>query len=500
MNTRKAALLIFTLTLGLIAPGAMAKSNRGVNSEHIADYYHIESIKTPPHVVPEVGGIAFMPDGRLVVCFERGEIYFYNPKTKEWKFFAEGLHDPLGVLAVSNSEILVMQRPELTRVRDTDGDGVADEFEPVTDAFGMSGNYHEFAFGPVRDAKGNLYISLNTASNGDGVRPEVRGEFKANGRQGRMYSAVPYRGWVIQITPEGQFVPFACGFRSPNGLGFDEQGRLFVCDNQGDWLGTSKMYYVQKGHFYGHPSSLVWRPGFEGDPLKLPVSTLEKMRTRAVVLFPHGIMANSPTQPVCDTTGGRFGPFDGQMFVGEMNVARIMRVMLEEVGGQLQGAVTPFYDRAGLESGDNRLAFGPDGSLWVGQTRRDKAWAGNKGIQHITWKGKVEPDVLKMHLTRDGFELTFTRPIDPATVSAAGLKLSRYYYEYHQKYGSPQMDKADVAVKSAALSADHRVLKLTLGEVKAGYIYELHLDPLKAEGGEPVVNTMICYTVNMLAR
>ena len=42
-----------------------------------------------------------------------------------------------------------MQRPELTRVKDTDGDGTADEYETVFDGFGMSGNYHEFAFGPA---------------------------------------------------------------------------------------------------------------------------------------------------------------------------------------------------------------------------------------------------------------------------------------------------------------------------------------------------------------
>ena len=133
--------------------------------------------------------------------------------------------------------------------------------------------------------------------------------------------------------------PFACGFRSPNGLVVDDQNRLFATDNQGDWVGTSKLYEVKKDHFYGHPASLLWREGWNrGDPSQIPIEELNEMRTEGCVLFPHGIIAASPTQPVFDRTNGEFGPFGGQMFVGEMNQERIVRVMLEEVGGQLQGA------------------------------------------------------------------------------------------------------------------------------------------------------------------
>ena len=48
---------------------------------------------------------------------------------------------------------------ELTRVRDTNGDGRADRFETVSDAWGYR-NYHEYAFGSKFDAQGNLYVAL----------------------------------------------------------------------------------------------------------------------------------------------------------------------------------------------------------------------------------------------------------------------------------------------------------------------------------------------------
>ena len=52
--------------------------------------YIVETLSTPPGLHAETGGIAFLPDGRLVACFLRGEVMIYNPETKEWKLFAEG--------------------------------------------------------------------------------------------------------------------------------------------------------------------------------------------------------------------------------------------------------------------------------------------------------------------------------------------------------------------------------------------------------------------------
>jgi glucose/arabinose dehydrogenase len=477
-------------------------------SDTITDYYEVETIATPPGLVAETGGLSFLPDGRLAACFHRGEVMLYNPKTKVWKLFAEGLHDPLGVVAISNRELLVIQRPELTRITDTNGDGIADQYETVTDQFGMSGNYHEFAFGPVRDGKGNLYISLNTASNGAGIRDEVRGQYDALGRQGRMYACVPYRGWILQITPDGNVKPYASGFRSPNGMGFDAQGRLFVTDNQGDWLGTSKLYHVEEGKFYGHPASLVWRPGFpDVDPLTLSPHTLDSMRTVESIAFPHEVMAHSPTQLVVDNTGGKFGPFSGQLFVGEMDFSRLIRVLPDEVDGQIQGACIPFYDKAGgknpLRIGNNRLAFAPDGSLWLGQT--DHGWLGDRGIQRIRYKGAsagVPLDILNMKLTLTGFDLTFTQPLDEATArDLANYRFKSYYYEYHQAYGSPQMDVQPVAVSGATLSSDRKTVSLKLTNLEAGRIYELNLGNLLANNGQKkLANKLICYTLNRLVR
>ena len=225
-----------------------------------APQYSVINIPAPPTKFKnyQIDGLTFLPNGKLVVCLPSGEIFFCNLKKEKWELFAEGLHNPLGVLALSNSELIVTQRPELTRVRDLDGDGKADDFEVITDDFGMSGNYHEFNFTPVRDKQGNYFFALGTGSRGDGVRTITRGQFNERGRPGRMHSSAPYRGCIMKLSTDVQTIPWSYGHRTPNGLGFDLKGNLFVTDNQGDWVGSSKLFHVQKDHFSGHAASLAW--------------------------------------------------------------------------------------------------------------------------------------------------------------------------------------------------------------------------------------------------
>lgn len=471
-------------------------------AQKINDSYRVETIKMPEGLTSETGAVEFLPDGRLVACFTRGEVMTYNTLTKEWKLFAEGLHDPLGILVVSNSELLIMQRPELTRVKDTDGDGIADLYEKVTDEFGLSGNYHEFNYGPVKDKDGNIFIALNSSSGGGDIRSEVRGEINPLGREsgskGQMFSNLPYRGWMMKLGKDGILRPFASGFRSPNGIGFDLEGNLFSTDNQGDWIGTSPLHHVQEGKFYGHPGSLVWQKGWnKGNPFLLSIPVLDSMRTRGAVLFPHGIIANSPTQPVCDNTSGKFGPFSGQLIIGEMNKEKIVRVMLERIGGELQGACVPFLEGNGLRKGNNRLVFAPDGSLWIGQNAH--GWLGDLGIQRIVFTGKQPVDIYSMNLTEKGFDLTFTEPMEEsAATNPENFKFRHYYYKYQSKYGSDQFDIQNVPVTEIKISHDRKKVSLTLAALKTGYVYELSLGDIKTERGASLTNNLICYTLNKL--
>ncbi|MDZ7692827.1 MAG: hypothetical protein U5K69_17155 [Balneolaceae bacterium] len=84
--------------------------------------YSVETIDTPEGLSVETGGLDFLPDGRLIGCFRRGEVMTYDPETEEWALWAYGLQDPLWINAVSNDTVYVMQRAELTRLVDSDND------------------------------------------------------------------------------------------------------------------------------------------------------------------------------------------------------------------------------------------------------------------------------------------------------------------------------------------------------------------------------------------
>ena len=475
-----------------------------------SDCYQVETVPTPKGIAPEVSAIAFTADGQLAASFRRGYMYLMNPATSTWRRFAFGFQTPLGILPGKRGEFFVVHLPELTHVVDTDGDGLADLYETIADGWGMSGNYHEFIAGPVRDAQGNFYVSLGCASGGANPRPPVRGEMTQRGRQAKRkkegivysvqhYSPVPYRGCVVQISPDGKLSPFACGFRQPNGLTLNEEGDLFATDNQGDWVGTSPLHHVTKGAFHGHPASLNWDPAFKGqDPVEASIEELAKRRKMPAIQFPQNDMAGSTAQPLFDTTKGKFGPYAGQLFVAEWTYPRILRADLEKVDGEYQGACFLFVDGNGLRTGNNRLAFSPDGaSLYVAQTSR--IWGSAEGLQRVVWSGKTPMDILTMRLTKTGFDLTFTKPVDPQTASSpSAYSLSHYYYLYHAIYGSPKTDVTPVNVTGVSISPDRRRVSLTLEKLAPGRIYELHPGRIKSADGAPLVTRLAAYTLNRL--
>lgn len=487
----------------------------GAAEDRVSPYFTVTSINAPPGLDAQIGGLDAFPDGRVAAAFHHGEVAIYSPKMQEWEIFATGLHEPLGVLVEQAGSILVMQRPELTRLKSSTGHGPADQYETVWDGFGQSGNYHEFAFGPVRGPNGKLYVSLNLASNGAGVHKEVRGDFSPIGAPraefdgpdwkkyskdfGRMYSRVPYRGWVMEIDPAtGAATPFASGFRSPDGLGFDLAGNLLVDDNQGDWRGASELFVVKKDGFYGHPASLIWRSDWTGeDPLKLSVEKLNALRTPASIWFPYGSIANSPTQILTIPKTPAWGPFGGQLLVGEMNYPRLIRVLPEQVDGVWQGAVVPFIDGEQVKRGGHRFVFTGD-TLWIGRTHL--SWAGAEGLASIQPTGKIPFVPLTMSVKPKGFRFTFTAPLNAKAADPKLWKARRYNYLYHATYGSPETDKAAVEPVSITLSNDNQTAEVELPPMVVDNIYDFDLAALKNTDDEPVVNSHIAYTLRRIPK
>ena len=452
--------------------------------------YSLESIALPEGIRFEVGGLDINAAGDVAVSTRIGDVWILPAGQSDWRLFAEGLGEPLGVLWEADGSILVAHKPELTRLRDTDGDGKADLFENVANGFSFNENYHEFHFGPVRDQAGNLYGSLNLASGEVGTLYSWRGITK-------MTAGERYRGWAYEVTPEGEFIPFAAGFRTPAGISLSPKDELFITDNQGDWVPTSSLFHVRKGRFYGHPGGLISHPDY--DPAKIDALEPEDfaaMMDPPAVFIPHEELANSPGNPVWDVTGGKFGPFEGQIFVPEYKKSLVFRVMLEEVGGEYQGAAIKFL--AGLASGAIRADFDPSGRLWVGQTSRGWPTAGPEpfAVQRIAWDGHTVPfELQKITLTKKGFDLTFTQPLSEA--SAADFEAQQWHYHHWATYGSPKVEQASVAISKMRLSEDRRTVSLSM-QLTPGNVVAIDFSKLRNAQGKAPGATMVYYTLNKL--
>ncbi len=445
--------------------------------------YRIVELPAPAGVVLEVGGIAFLPDGRPLVCTRRGELYVVEnafadePAEVAYRLFAQGLQEPLGLL-VHDGWIYTAQRGELSRLRDLDGDDRVDELETVCDAWRISGNYHEYNFGPALAPDGALWITTNKPF---GDEP---------------FGRVDWRGFALRITPEGRMEPAACGLRSPAGLEFSPWGELFYTDNQGEWCGASKLSRIEPGSFHGHPWGIFsclrpeWRWGHPGDPpdgLPMPaVRAVIPSFELPAVWFPYEKMGNSPAGFVWDRTEGRFGPFDGQVLVGDQHHSSILRVSLERVNGHWQGACYPF--REGFASGLVRLAFAPDDSLFVGMTNRGWGSRGGDtcGLARLVWTGCVPFEIHSLRARPDGFVLRFTEPVEREVAARPETwQLESYTYLLHSDYGSPETDRAVPVVGAAQVSADGLEVRLVVDGLRAGYVHELHaLDLCSAQGRE----------------
>ena len=463
-----------------------------------AEYYRMSTVAPPEGVVLEVGGLETMPDGRLAVATRRGDVWMIeNPAGLDggrphFSRFAQGLHEALG-LAYHDGSLYTTQRSELTRLRDVDGDGKADVYETVQ-AWPLSGNYHEYSFGPVFGPKGEMTVTLNLAWVGYGE------------------SFVKWRGWMLQAGPDGKLAPFATGFRSPSSFGYNLEGDLFYAENQGDWVGSGGITHVEKGDFVGNPKGLKWsgEPGSTvtlkpsdipdtGEPKFEVAKRVPHLKTPAV-WFPHGILGISTSAILVDSTRGAFGPFAGQLFVGDQGHSKIMRVALEKVNGVYQGVVFPF--REGFMSGVFRQVWGKDGSMYVGQTSRGWGATGRAqyGLQRLVWTGRTPFEPHHVSARPDGFEIFFTAPVDRATAeNPASWAVNSFIYKYHHIYGSPVINQAPHAVRAAVVSKDGRSVRIAVDSLRQGYIHEIRMSGVRAaEGSAPLLHDVGYYTVNQI--
>ena len=478
--------LLFLLSINQLVIGQSQSSKE-------AEYYKIVDVPIPEDIVLEVGGMVFTDEDKLGVSTRRGEVWVIdNPYGQKPVFnrFAHGLHEALGLNYRENAFYL-SQRGELTRLEDRNGDGKADLYKTIY-SWPLSGNYHDYSYGPKFLDNGDMLVTLNLSWIGHGA------------------SLAKWRGWLLQITPEGDMTPIATGLRSPAGFEISPEGDIFYTENQGDWVASGRMTHLEKGDFAGNPEGLRWTDD-PRSPLQLKQDDIEKKSGLSLyeyakkvpelkapaIWFPHTILGISTSDILFDTTSGRFGPFEGQIFIGDQGHSKIMRVFMEKVNGVYQGATFPFRD--GFSSGILRMIWGSDASMFVGMTSRGWASTGKEpyGIQRLEWTGKIPFEIKTMKALDDGFELEFTKPIAiKIAEKPSTFQITTFNYKYHDTYGSPIVDQQKAMVNKVEVARDGLSAKLTVHGMRLGFIHQLKATDLRSKTGEPLLHDTGYYTLN----
>jgi len=250
-------------------------------------------------------------------------------------------------------------------------------------------------------------------------------------------------------------------------------------------LPSSKILHVSKGAWFGSRSV-----DFSG--------TAHLTAKPPMVWLPQDEIGNSPSTPGLL----KDGPYAGQMIHGEVTHGGLKRVFVEKINGEYQGVVFRFIQ--GLESGVNRIAFGPEGSIYVGGVGSTGNWgqAGKLwyGLQRVKYNGKSTFEMLAVRAKTDGMEIEFTEALREGDGwDTADFEVRQWRYVPTAAYGGPKVDEEGLRVVSAHVSADRKRVFLEIKGLKAGHVVYIHLaNKYVSTGGNGLWSTEAWYTLNQI--
>lgn len=422
-------------------PELTTRGVRGADTDFLAVDTLTLPYDNPQRALLFASGVDFVPDGAGYVSTIHGDVWRVAGvdaalQNLRWRRFASGLYQPLG-LKVRDGEVFVLGRDRITRLKDRNGDGVADSYESFHDGIETSTGGHDYVTCLETDSAGRFYY----------VDPKGLHRVSADGRVAELLAA---------------------GFRNPNGMGVSPDGSIrTVAPQQGTWTPSSEIAEIREGGWYGY-----------GGPRKEIANSLG--RDWPLCWIPHGVDNSSGSQAWVPS--GQWGPLGGQMLHLLWGRCGVMLVLRDTAGPVPQGAVVPLPVK--FLSGPNRATFrASEGALYVaGSTGWQTSAVKDGALQRVRFSGK--PVKVPVGWRQDGkaLEFRFAVPLERSTASDPGsYAVKRWNYRYSEEYGSKDWSVAepsrngrdDVAVTKASLLPDGRTIRLELADAVPAMQYEL---------------------------
>lgn len=229
---------------------------RGVCDNRNRDYWFLEDIasqNTGDRLAMYQRWEHKLPDGYFREITDRVRLHIDSDgdgDVDRATAYAEGFNGMLdglasGVFAFEEA-VYFANIPTIWKMRDSDGDGIANDREPVASGFGVRVSFsgHDmngFTLGP----DGRIYGTI-----GD------RG-LSITTREGRKYH-LPDQGAVFRFDPDGSnFEIIHTGLRNPKEIAFDTLGNPFSVDNNSDQGDAARIVYLTEAGDSG------WRMGHQ---------------------------------------------------------------------------------------------------------------------------------------------------------------------------------------------------------------------------------------------
>ncbi|MEM8735477.1 MAG: hypothetical protein AAGG44_14685, partial [Planctomycetota bacterium] len=347
----------------------------------------------------------------------------------------------------------------------------------VADGWGYTADYHDWAVGLEKLQNGGYLIALPCQQD---QRSEAAAYLRGH--------AVVLRPTVKSEGTSRQFAleSFAAGLRFPMGIAINSEGDIFASDNQGNYNPFNELNHIRRDKRYGFINKLENRDGYSPS-FESPAINLPHPWTRSV----NGICF------LTSDDASRFGPFAGHLIGCEMNGRSLVRMTLQKVNGAYQGAAYDF-SLPGLppaETFEGPIVCGvsPRGDLYVGSLH-DSGWGGGQNtgsIARVRLRAQEFPlGIVEATATARGFRLLFSQPVNEEVArQPSQFRIRSYTRVSTPAYGGDDQNDQIETINAIRVSDDRKQVELDLDQLRAGYVYEINVGAIGAAGEQPFPRT-----------
>lgn len=276
--------------------------------------------------------------------------------------FNDEVTDVAGGVLADGDDLFVAVAPDLWRMKDKNGDGIADEKTSISHGYGIHIGFGGHGMSGIEmGPDGKIYWQIGDIG------------FNGKGPDGQKWE-YPNSGVIARANADGSdFEIFAAGVRNTHEFVFDEYGNLISEDNDGDHPGEKeRLVYITNGSDAGWRSN--WQYGKYRDPKNNTYKVwmdekmyLPRFEGQAAYITPCISNFESGPAGLVYNPGTALGPeykntFFVAEFVGNPSNSGIHGFKLKPKGATFELSEHKQVMSGVLATG---LDFGPDGALYI---------------------------------------------------------------------------------------------------------------------------------------